>query len=238
MSSPSLFIPHVRACAWFEEDPLDPRLPMGSSGFLEAGCGKPDVDFVEPLLRRRLSRMARGFFHCVQRIAPPDNVRVVFASRHGEVDRTLAILQDLAAEREISPTLFSMSVHNAVAGIWSIVKGNRAPISALAAGPETFGWGLVEAIAAWKADPAWPVLYVYADDRLPEPWAGGLPQPGLHAVALLLGGGEGPACSVLRAPPRGGALSPEALSHHFLGAWRSRAGAWEGTEGCWQWQFD
>jgi len=44
---------------------------------------------------------------------------MVFASRHGEADRTLAILQDLAAGAEVSPTLFSMSVHNSVPGLWS-----------------------------------------------------------------------------------------------------------------------
>ena len=237
MPSSSLVIPHARACCWFEEDPQNPLLPAGAAHSLEVGWDRPGVDFVEPMLRRRLSRLARGFFHCAQRLAPPENVRVVFASRHGEVDRTLSILQELAAGREVSPALFSMSVHNAVAGIWSIFKGNRAPMSALAAGPETFGWGLVEAIATWRADPAWPVLYVYADDRLPEPWAAGLPQPGLHAVALLLGGDEGPELTLLREPSPGGPGSPEPQSHHFLEAWRGGQGAWQGPEGCWQWQF-
>ena len=232
-----LVIPHLRACAWFEEEPLDSGLRPGSAGGLELGWDRPIVDFVDSMLRRRLSRLARGFFHCAERLGPPDNVRVVFASRHGEVDRTLAILTELAAEREVSPALFSMSVHNAVPGIWSIFKGDRAPMTALAAGAETFGWGLVEAIATFRADPACPVLYVYADDRLPEPWAAGLAQPGLHAVALLLGGEQGPELTLLRQPEPAGPGCSLPQSHHFLRAWQGGANTWAGNEGCWHWQF-
>jgi hypothetical protein len=199
--------------------------------------GKPEVAFVEPMLRRRLSRMARGFFHCAQRLSPPGEVRVVHGSRHGEADRTLALLQDLAAQRELSPTLFSMSVHNAVPGLWSIFKGNHAPITAVAAGPETFGWTLVEAIAAWKADPASPVLCLYAEDRLPEPWAEGVPQPGLHVVALLLGGQEGPGFSLLREPGGDGLVSSLPQARHFLEAWRGGEAAWTGAGSSWHWQF-
>ena len=184
MTTWPLEIPLLRASAWFEEAPggIGP-----GDGFLDLAFGKPDVAFVEPMQRRRLSPLARAFFHCAHRASPPGDVRLVFASRHGEAERTLGILHDLAAQAEVSPTLFSTSVHNAVPGLWSILTGNRAAISAVAAGPETFAWGLVEALAAFRAEPSRPVLYVFADDRLPEPWAGPVPRGQLHAVALLLG---------------------------------------------------
>jgi hypothetical protein len=236
MPNPALAIPHVRACAWFEEDPLDPHLAPGSGGFLDLAWGKPDLGFLEPMQKRRMSPLARGFFHCAQRLCPPDTGRVVFASRHGEVQRTLSILHDLVAEKEVSPTLFSMAVHNAVPGLWSIFKGNRAPLTAVAAGPETFGWGLVEAIGAHQADPGSPVLYVYADERLPEPWAEGAFQTGLHAVAILLGAQEGPALTLLREPSRA-ETSSGPQSHHFLRAWRGGESAWEGSGSSWHWQF-
>jgi hypothetical protein len=123
-----------------------------------------------------------------------------------------------------------------VPGLWSILKGDRAAITALAAGEETFAWGLVEAIATLEADPASPVLYVYADERLPEPLAAGRPQPGLHAVALLLGGDLGPSLSLLRDPHRAG-LDSEPQSHHFLKAWRGGEAVWEGPEGAWHWNL-
>jgi len=187
MTSPALAIPLLRAAAWFGEDPLDPLLAPGADGWLDLAFGEPDVAFVERMQRRRLSPLARGCFHCARRAAPAGEVRMVFASRHGEADRTLAILQDLAAEAEVSPTLFSMSVHNSVPGLWSILNGSRAPFCAVAAGPASFGWGLVEAFALWAADSSGPVLYVYGDDRLPDPWADPTPRGQLHAVALLVG---------------------------------------------------
>jgi hypothetical protein len=159
-------------------------------------------------------------------------VQVVFASRHGEAERTLGLLKELAADRELSPALFSTSVHNAVPGLWSILRGNRAPATALAAGAATFGWGLVEALGALEAEPGAPVLYVYAEDRLPGLWAEAGIEPGLHAVALLLGGETGRDLTFQREDaPAGPDESPEALQ--FLAAWREGQGSW----GPWRGRF-
>lgn len=233
MSNVTLEIPHLRGCAWFDPQPPDPRLAAGEYGALAIHAGPPDVAFVEPMLRRRLSRLARGFFHCAQAVSPPGEVRVVFASRHGEADRTLAILKDLAGSREVSPALFSMSVHNAVAGLWSILKANRAPATALAAGPDSFGWGLVEAAGALQADPGVPVLFVYADEPLPEPWAAPGSQPGSQALALLLGGGEGPRLRFHMRADSPGPAGP-AQAQEFLAAWRDGGGDW----GRWRGSFE
>jgi hypothetical protein len=236
MPSPTLSIPRLRACAWFEEEPAALRLAEGSDGMLELGWGPPNVAFVEPMARRRLSRLARGFCHCAQRLSPPGDVQVVFASRHGEAERTLGLLKELAAGGDLSPALFSTSVHNAVPGLWSILKGNRAAATALAAGAATFGWGLVEALGMQEAEPDAPVLYVYAEDRLPGVWteagAESSAQAGLHAVALLLGGEAGRGLTFHRedAPETSG-VSSEALQ--FLAAWREGQGPW----GCWRGRF-
>ena len=83
---------------------------------LEGGVVLPDVGFVEPMLRRRLSPLAkmtlRVAYDCARDV--PD-VRIVYASRHGELLRTTTMLESLAAKEELSPTLFSMSVLNASA---------------------------------------------------------------------------------------------------------------------------
>lgn len=235
----SLALPLLRAAAWFEAEPLDPRLAGGPDGFLDLAWGKPDVAFVEPLTRRRLSPLARGIFHCAQRVSPDGDVPVVFASRHGEAARTLAILQDLAAEREVSPTAFSMSVHNAVPGIWSILKGNQAAATALAAGPETFGWGLVEALGIWRADPVTPVLYLYGEEPLPELWAGPAPQPGLHTVALLLGAPAARILTVAWDPALGGREDPVPQSFLALAALRDGTGGepGPGQAAGWEWKW-
>jgi hypothetical protein len=223
MTSAPLVLPLLRAAAWFGEDPLDPLLAPRSDGFLDLAWGEPDVAFVDRQLRRRLSPLARACFHCARRVAPAGDARMVFASRHGEAERTLAILRDLALEAEVSPTLFSMSVHNSVPGLWSIINGVRAPFSAVAAGSGSFGWGLLEALAAFTADPSAPVLYVYGDDRLPDPWADSAPRGLLHAVALLVGT---PAARRLVMPPEEPAAPlPQSLS--CLRALRGGASSWQ-----------
>jgi hypothetical protein len=239
MEPSPLTLPLLRAAAWLGADLGDPALAPGSDGFLDLAGGEPDVAFVERMQRRRLCTLARAFFHCARRLQPPPGTPVVFASRHGESERNLALFRDLAAGVEVSPTLFSLSVHNAVPGLWSIQTGNRAPVAALAAGPETFPWGLVEALGAFRADPATPVLFVYADDTLPEPWADPVPKGLPHALALLLGEPAGRRLAVTRNPALRADLEPDlAPSLHCLRALRAGPGGpWTGPDGAWTWDW-
>jgi hypothetical protein len=244
----------MRACVWFgeENDTNEGDRPLTASGFgdfpedpdgvVEAGEGEPDVAFIPALLRRRLSRAARGMLHCAHRVAPSDEgLRTVFASRHGEMHRTLAILKELHDGAPASPALFSLSVHNAVAGLWSIAHGSRGASSAVAAGPDTFGWGLMEACAASRAEPGQQVLYVYGDDRLPDmfqPYV--TPEGGMHALALLLGR---PGARRMRVSwdPDGRDDTPGiSQSRHFIQALFGRGGGkpWTAQGGAWEWALE
>ncbi|MGL4250390.1 MAG: beta-ketoacyl synthase chain length factor [Aeromonas sp.] len=110
----------------------------------------------------------------------------VFASRHGELDRSIALLTALAQTRGLSPTDFSLSVHNTAAGLTSIQGKQPIPMSSLAAGSGTFAAALQEAIGM-LADGMDRVLLVAFEGILPsfsQPWLGDEPPP--HAVALLL----------------------------------------------------
>jgi Beta-ketoacyl synthase, N-terminal domain len=93
--------------------------------------------------------------------------RYVLASRHGEFSRTLGILKSLAAHELPSPAEFSMSVHNGLAGLLSIHLGNTHGHTALAAGVDTFGFGLMEAAARLVEHPGEPVLLLFGDEPLP-----------------------------------------------------------------------
>jgi hypothetical protein len=96
--------------------------------------------------------------------------RYVFASRHGEMSRTIRILSDMAAGDPPSPAEFSMCVHHGLAGLLSIHAGNRKGHTALAAGADSFGYGLLEAAACLAENPDEPVLLIYGDEPLPEPY--------------------------------------------------------------------
>jgi 3-oxoacyl-(acyl-carrier-protein) synthase len=76
----------------------------------------------------------------------PSGVATVFTSSGGDGDTVHEILRVLAtAEREVSPTRFHNSVHNAPSGYWTIATGSREPSTTLCAHDASFAAGLLEA---------------------------------------------------------------------------------------------
>lgn len=122
------------------------------------------------MLRRRLDRHGRMAMHTAWSCAEGlDSVQFVFASRHGDLDRTLELLTALGNKDMLSPTSFSLSVHNSTAGLFSIARGDRAAATAMAAGADTLGLCLLEG-ANMIAEGASHVLVCYADDAPPAPY--------------------------------------------------------------------
>lgn len=144
-------------------------------------------DCVDPMQRRRLSTLAKASLwvahQCVHDLS---DVRMIYASQHGEVARTTEMLAQLAEQESISPTAFSMSVLNATLGFYSIVRGITAPATAISSGAETLGYALLEAHGQLQRHPDQPVLVVYADETVPTVWQMENRTP--HALALLLQG--------------------------------------------------
>lgn len=114
-------------------------------------------------------------------------VRLVYASRHGELNRTTSILEELAQDEPISPTAFSMAVLNASVGILSILRNDTAPATAISAAGASFGYGLLEATMQFELNPTEPVMLIYADEPVPKIYGDGDSDPPYaHAVAVLL----------------------------------------------------
>jgi hypothetical protein len=110
----------------------------------------------------------------------------VFASSCGDGDNCHEICVALAAEpRQISPTRFTNSVHNAAAGYWSIAHGCREASTALCAGDASVGAGLLEACAQLAAG-AGSVLLLCYDTDYPPPLRAKQPVPDAFGAALLL----------------------------------------------------
>ena len=227
-------VPLCRAAAWSPE----PLFPPGQGAFLDIASGAPDVAFVEPLLRRRLGPLGRAMLHVAGRVtAGLGPMRSVFASRHGDVARTMPMLEDLAREFPTSPAHFSLNVHNAVAGLWSIAQQDASPSVSLAAGAETFGWGLLEAFSLWQEDPGAAVLFVYGEDPLPEVFQGFVDQVSpLHAVALLLGAPATHHLQVTRSAGTGETCPlPQSLQGLRALHTGQAEGPWDAGSGTWQW---
>ncbi len=154
---------------------------------LESGDAQPDVSFLPAMQRRRLSRLARMVFAVATPLAAGrPAMPLVYASRHGETTRTFAILNDLAGEEPLSPTQFSLSVHNAIIGLWSIQQQDTSEMTSLAAEGDGLEHAVLEATLL-LGEGAPEVLVVVAEDQPPTvyaPWINDVSFP--YAVALLL----------------------------------------------------
>lgn len=150
--------------------------------------GEPDVGFMDPLLRRRLSALDRAALHVAnQCIEAGESVHLVFASRHGELSRSANLLSEIASDGLPSPMGFSLSVLNAVPGIYSIARQDFSPTTAISAGEATLPLALVEASAQAWCNPDAMVLLVCADDPPPPVYADIVYSPRqAHAIAIRL----------------------------------------------------
>ena len=163
-----------------------------------ADAPKPDVSFVPAMERRRLTGVERAALSVAHRAlelaaasrsadpsapqSPGQTIPVVFASRWGEIGTTLRLMRQMHDEGEMSPAGFSNSVHNAAPGHLSLLLKNKAPYTAIAAGPDSYEMGLLEA----KTTPG-KVLFIYAEEETPAFYRGEFKDvQAAHAVAMVI----------------------------------------------------
>lgn len=110
----------------------------------------------------------------------------VFASSGGDGDNCHIICEALASDdRQISPTRFHNSVHNAPSGYWGIAMGATAPSTSLSAFDASFGAGLLEAMTQ-VAYFHRPCLLVAYDAPYPYPLSRVRAIDGAMGIALVL----------------------------------------------------
>lgn len=157
---------------------------------------------IPAMLRRRLSSLGKmALATAIPLLDQPatelDNVEAdmpaVLVSRHGDLHRTVTLLTDLAQDEELSPTHFSLSVHNAIGGLLSITRKDPSSITALACGFEDISSALLEAQAILSEQGCAQVLCLIYDEPIPEVYrTHGMPQDELilpsfpYAVAFML----------------------------------------------------
>jgi hypothetical protein len=173
--------------------------------------------------RRRTGAVVRlalaiGFEASSRAGANPAELPTVFSSSGGDGSNCHEICQTLATgDRQLSPTRFHNSVHNAASGYWSIAVGATPASNVLCAYDATFGAALLEALTQVVVDRT-PVLLVAYDSAYPEPLHGVRPIPDAFGVAMVLAPvsvpglastpGSGPASALGLGPPSAPAPAP------------------------------
>lgn len=142
---------------------------VGRPGGPEASFGLARGSDAIPMgLRRRMSRFEIGAVRCaLGLIAPDTNETLILASRYGGMTTAHALLESLAAREILSPSDFSISVHNAAPGLASQIARNRAGHTAIAGDARSFSAALTEA-AARIADGEPSAVLVFAEQPLPD----------------------------------------------------------------------
>jgi hypothetical protein len=133
----------------------------------EGAMPSPQGGRLPPAERRRATAVTRLALEAAERAIPvgvdPKHIATVFASSGGEVETIHRIFSELATtERQISPTQFHNSVHNAASGYWSIATGSQCASTSLSCFDDSFTAGLLEAAVQAVTEGA-PVLLVAYD---------------------------------------------------------------------------
>jgi hypothetical protein len=109
----------------------------------------------------------------------------VFASSSSDGDTLHQMCETLTTvEREVSPTRFHNSVHNAAAGYWSIATRCREPSTSLGCSDSSFAAGLLE--AAVQVGTGVPVGLIAYDRPYPEPLHSARPIFSSFGTALVM----------------------------------------------------
>ena len=165
------------------------------NGYEQSYAAAPSVlpapSLLPPAERRRASRVVKtalavGLEAVAHAGADASKLATVFAASGADGHNCHALCEQLASDdRQISPTRFHNSVHNAAAGYWGIATGSMAPCQVLCAYDASFGAGLLDALAQVALERQ-PVLLIAYDSEYPEPLHAKRSIPDCGGVALLL----------------------------------------------------
>lgn len=130
---------------------------------------KAPVDKIPAMARRRMSSLSKLAVQTALTLVQEQEIDyLIFASRHGELTRTCALLEDILKGEDASPMAFSQSVHNTAAGLFTITAKKAIPVTSIAAGENTFHSALIEAAAYLSDNSNDKVLVIDFDEPLPS----------------------------------------------------------------------
>lgn len=186
----------------------------GSAPYIPRPTVLPTPTALPPAERRRTVALVKlalaiGFEATSRAEVNPAELRTVFSSSGGDGHNCHEICQTLASnDRQLSPTRFHNSVHNAPSGYWSIASGATPASSVLCAFDASFGAGLLEALTQVAVDHTSVLLIAY-DAGYPEPLHTQRPIPDAFGVAMVL---EPVGSATQRQQP----ISVASVTHHGI----------------------
>lgn len=120
-------------------------------------------------MRRRMSVTSKLAVQTALQLSSRNTIdSAIFVSRHGELQRTHSLINEILRGDGASPIAFSQSVHNTGSGLFSIAAEFEHAVTSLAACEDSFQQGVVEAAIRLKSSPRNRILLVCFDDIVPD----------------------------------------------------------------------
>jgi len=119
-----------------------------------------DLSAIPMMTRRRLSIVEKLAITVMSELLETSDVNLIFASKYGEIDRSLKLIEQYQMDNEVSPTEFGFSVHNTSASIFSILNKIQNSYNSISAGDRSFMVALLEGIISLDEKDS---LICYAD---------------------------------------------------------------------------
>lgn len=170
---------------------------------------------IPALLRRRCPPFTRDALRCGLRLlqgAPLSDL--VFCSWNGDLAATVQLLEDIQQRTLLSPAQFSLSVHNASAGLLGQALGRTSNHTAIAAGELSLQAGLIDTYTRLINNEAPSVVLVFADVSIPPPYTRFDPTgPNVHLAMLLHGDDREDGAHFINPGRHGGAALARALNN-------------------------
>jgi len=236
---PSFRIESWKAIAPGLETSADWQRWLCDPGAIDRQLGKIALPGVPALMRRRFSATGKSAMAAAMPLVEGvTEIPSIFASRHGDTPLTLTLLEGIARCEPMSPTSFSLAVHNAVSGLFSIVRKDTSTVSAIAAAHGLVLQTLFEALGQLQDSDR--LLCVIYDAPLPEYYQARRDDPAEPfpwALAMVLGNSEGE--SFRLEPVAAREMPRDALYFEPMGLLRLLSGFEECAEfeqprGCWR----
>ena len=136
---------------------------MKNSFYIKNFCcikdgNEPDVSFVPPLVRRKLSFPDKTVLALTDKMFNENIEEIVFSSEYGEFKRLDTIISQYQTAGEVSPAQFSASVHNYPVSFFTLYRKLNIPYHAISSGENSLSAGLIKSMISEKE-----ALFTYAD---------------------------------------------------------------------------
>lgn len=132
----------------------------------------PKLEYTDSLFRRRLSQITKMTVHTVHNLLEMTNVdketKIVFVSLRGEIEREFSINKSLIEDNMILPAAFSLSVFNTPVSSATLAFGLKGGYSVIYPSKNNFADAFKTAVAPVLAETESQIIFVYADELVPE----------------------------------------------------------------------